>query len=112
MTTHAEPQITALCLAYGRRLDAQTCYITNCGNTVRANPNDDFGYETEDGEHPICPPCVARLRPADASALDVLRVIAEAFTRGGGNDSAAAKDFLWTISEGIELLYDPDANRT
>lgn len=112
MTTQAEPQTAALCLAYGPRPAAHACYIADCRNTVPATPHDDFGYETEDGEYPICPQCVARLRPADASALDVLRVIAEAFTRGGGNDSDAAKDFLWTLTEGIELLYDPDASRT
>jgi len=97
----------ALVLVYGPRDTAQTCHITGCGNTLPADPRDDFGFETEDSERPICDQCLKTTMRPEHDALAVLRIIAEAFTAGGGHNGDAAQAFLWTISEGIALLEDP-----
>jgi hypothetical protein len=103
--TAITPKAT-LVLAYGPRPTPQSCYMAGCGTTVPADTASTFGYETEDGEHPICGNCLRLHMPAEASALDVLHVIAEAFHNGGGPGSDTASSFLWTIGEGIELLDD------
>ena len=99
MTTTTAPAGLDLVLAYGPRDTDQPCLT--CTTIVPANPRPDFGYESEATAQPVCPTCLRRLNPADDNALAVLRVIAEA-TAAANRETAAG--FLWTISQGVELL--------
>ena len=100
MTTTTAPAGLDIVLAYGPRDTEQPCHT--CGATIPANPRPDFGYETEDDEQPLCDTCLRRLDPPGHSALQVLRVIAEA--AGNAPNPAAADTFLYAISQGVELL--------
>lgn len=93
--------VASLALAYGTRDTEQPCL--KCGATVPATSQPGFGYETEDDQaRPLCETCLALANPADHNALHVLRVIAEAAGRAPNTETAA--DFLWTLSQGVELL--------
>lgn len=100
MTTTTAPAGLDLVLAYGPRDTDQPCH--SCTTTIPANPRPDFGYETEDDAQPLCDACLRRLDPPGHSALQILRVIAEA--AGNAPDPAAAAFFLRSISQGVELL--------
>lgn len=102
MTTTTETAGLELVLAYGPRDTDQPCHT--CNTTIPANPRPDFGYEAEHDEQPLCDPCLRRLDPPGHSALQVLRVIAEAARNAPNPDDAAF--FLWSISQGVELLIE------
>lgn len=100
MTDTTAPAGLDLVLAYGPRDTDQPC--RSCATTIPANPRPDFGYETEDDAQPLCDTCLRRLDPPGHSALQVLRVIAEAARNAPNPDDADF--FLWSISQGIGLL--------
>lgn len=103
MTTHTTTPAEGdeLTLIYEPRTERRRC--RTCQARIPTTTVPDFLFE-DNHDNALCDACIKHLAPADHSAIEVLRVIRDATHRAPDDDTAA--DFLWLLSQGIELLQE------